>query len=135
VVKPQVFDGTSSKVLGFVIAYRLYVKMRLREVVLEEQIQWILSYIQGRLVDIWKENVSVGEFLAEIKKEFERRDKESIKVAKLKKIEQGERTMKEFVQDFKRVSRGSGYEGCPLIEEFKRWMNTTIKRRLIEVEN
>ena len=35
--------------------------------------------------------------MAEIKKEFERRDEESIKVAELKKIEQGERTMKEFV--------------------------------------
>ena len=109
--------------------------MRLREVALEEQIQWILSYVQGRLVNIQKENVSVEEFLAEIKKEFERRDEESIKVAELKKIEQGERTMKEFVQDFKRVSRGSGYEGCPLIEKFKRGMNTTIKRRLMEAEN
>jgi len=27
--------------------------------------------------------------------------------------------MEEFVQDFKRVARGSGYEGHPLIEEFK----------------
>jgi len=37
----------------------------------------------------------------------------------LKKIEQGGRTMEEFVQDFKRVARESGYKECPLIEEFK----------------
>ena len=62
---------------------------------------------------------SAGEFLAEIKKEFGGRDEELVKVAELKKIEQGGRTMEEFVQDFKRVARGSRYEGCPLIEEFK----------------
>ncbi len=53
---------------------------------------------------------SVGEFLAEIKKEFGRGDKELIKVAELKRMEQGSRIMEEFVQDFKRVVRESGYE-------------------------
>ena len=40
---------------------------------------------------------SVGEFLAEIKKEFGGGDKESVKVAELKKIKQGRRMMEEFV--------------------------------------
>ena len=39
VAKPQVFDRTLSKILGFVMVCRLYVKMKLREVALEEQIQ------------------------------------------------------------------------------------------------
>jgi len=30
--------------------------MRMREVAVEKQIQWILSYIQEELVDVWKEN-------------------------------------------------------------------------------
>ena len=60
-----------------------------------------------------------GDFLAEIKKKFGGEDEESMKVAELKKIEQGSRIMKEFVQNFKRVARGSIYEGCSLIEEFK----------------
>ena len=32
----QVFDGTSSKVSGFVTAYRLYIRIKMREVVVEE---------------------------------------------------------------------------------------------------
>jgi len=35
--------------------------------------------------------------------------------------------MEEFVQEFKRVARKSGYEGQPLIEKFKRDMNGIIQ--------
>jgi len=147
VAKPQTFDGTPSKVSRFTGACKLYVRMRLREASVEEQVQWILSYVQGGSADIWKENVmeeietgeiefeSAGEFLAEIRREVGGGDEESVKVAELKKIEQGGRTMEEFVQDFKRVARGSGYEGRPLIEEFKRGMNGNIRRKLMEAEN
>jgi len=40
---------------------------------------------------------TAGEFLADIKKEFGERDKEIVKVAELKMIEQGGKTMEEFV--------------------------------------
>ena len=43
--------------------------------------------------------------------------------------------MEEFVQEFKWAARGSGYEGRPLIEEFKREMNGGIRRKLMEAEN
>ena len=78
---------------------------------------------------------SAGEFLAEIRREFGGRNEESVKVAELKKIEQGGRTMEEFVQDFKRTTSESSYKGCPLIEEFKQGMNRSIRRKLMEVEN
>jgi len=85
-------------------------------------------------VDIWKENVMeeletgkieyemVEEFLMSLKKEFGGGEEESVKAV-------------EFVQEFKRAVRGSGYEGRPLVEEFKRGMNRGIRRKLIEVEN
>ena len=77
---------------------------------------------------------SVGEFLLELKKEFGRGDKESVKIAELKRIEQGGRTMKEFIQEFWRTARDNWYEERVLVEEFKREMNGTIKRNLMEVE-
>ena len=48
---------------------------------------------------------TVEEFLAEIKKKFGEGEEESVKAAELRKIEQEGRTMKEFVQEFKRVVR------------------------------
>ena len=43
--------------------------------------------------------------------------------------------MEEFIQEFKRAARGSGYEGWPLVEEFKRGINGGIRRKLMEAEN
>jgi len=77
----------------------------------------------------------VGEFLAEIKKEFGREEKESVKAAELRKIEQEGKTMEKFVQEFKRAARGSRYKGRLLVEEFKREMNGAIRRMLMEAEN
>ena len=71
---------------------------------------------------------SAEEFLTSLKKEFRGGEEESIKAVEL-------RTMEEFVQEFKRVARGSGYEGRPLVEEFKRGMNGGIRRKLMEAEN
>jgi len=39
VAKPQVFDRALEKVLRFVMAYKLYLRMRIREVAVKKQIQ------------------------------------------------------------------------------------------------
>jgi len=58
---------------------------------------------------VWKENIledleaeeieykSAKEFLVELKREFGGGDEEAVKVAELRKLEQGGRTMEEFV--------------------------------------
>ena len=66
------------------------------------------------------------EFLAEIKKEFEGGDKEVVKVAELRRLEQRKKIMEEFVQEFRKAARKSGYERRPLVEEFKRDVNRII---------
>ena len=54
---PQVFDGTLSKVSCFVEAYRLYIGKKMKEVEVEEQILWALSYVQGGSTNMWKEKI------------------------------------------------------------------------------
>jgi len=97
-------------------------------------------------VDVWKKNILenlevglleyeiVGEFLMDIRKEFREGNKKSTNIAELKRLEQRRKTMEEFVQEFKRVARESKYEGCLLIEEFKRGINRMIRRKLMEAE-
>ena len=77
---------------------------------------------------------SAGKFLLELKKEFEREDEELVKIAELKRIEQGRKMMEKFVQKFKRAARGSRYEGRSLVEEFKRSMSGAIRRKLMEAK-
>jgi len=147
VAKLAIFNREAGKVGGFIMVCRLFLRMKLRRTSVEEQGQWVLSYVQGGSADIWKENVmeeleagkvkyeSVEEFLTSLRKEFRGGEEESVKAAELRKLEQGGRTMEEFVQEFKRAARGSRYEGRPLVEEFKRGMNRGIQRKLMEVEN
>ena len=75
------------------------------------------------------------EFLTTLKKEFGGGEEESMKAAELRKLEQGGRMIEEFIQEFKKAARGSGYEGRPLVEKFKRGMNRAIRRKLMEAEN
>ena len=96
---------------------------------------------------MWKENVmeemevgeaeyeSAEEFLTSLRKEFGGGKEESVKAVELRKMKQGGKTMEKFIQEFKRVARDSGYEGRPLVEEFKRGINGGIQRKLMEAEN
>ena len=147
VATPAIFNGEAGKMGGFVTACRLYLRMKMREATVEEQVFWVLSHVQEGSADVWKENVleelesgereyeTAEEFLTSLKKEFGGGEEESVTAVELRKLEQGGRTLEEFIQEFKRAARGSGYEGRPLVEEFKRGMNGGIRRKLMEAEN
>jgi len=103
------------RVAGFITAYKLYIRIKMREKLVERQVQWILSYIQGGTADVWKENImeelEARKVEYETAEEFGREEKKSVKAVELRKLEQGGRTMEEFIQEFKRTARGSRYEG------------------------
>ena len=52
VAKPQLFNGTSSKVSGFVIGYKLYIRNKLAGAIVEGQVKWVLSHVQGEATDV-----------------------------------------------------------------------------------
>jgi len=73
----------------------------------------MLSYVQEESADIWKENMledlegglleykTIEEFLTDIRKKFGEGDEKSVKVVELKRLEQGGKMMKEFIQEFR----------------------------------
>ena len=68
----------------------------------------MLSHIQGESADVWRENIieeleigeveykSVNKFFTILKKEFREGEEESMKVAELRKLEQGGRIMEKY---------------------------------------
>jgi len=102
--------------------------------------------MQGGVAEAWKDNLldelakgeseveMVEQLFAKIQDDFGKTSEEKRKIEQLRTIEQGGRTCDEYVQEFKKVARGSGYEGRPLIKEFKRGLNGGIRRKLAEVE-
>ena len=106
----------------------------------------MLSYVQEGVAEAWKDNLldelSKGEsevelaeqLFTKIRNDFGEMLEEERKIEQLWTIEQGERTCNEYVQEFKKVARGSGYERRPFIEEFKRGLNEAIRRKLVEAE-
>jgi len=82
VAKLAIFNGEAGRVGGFVSACKIYIRNKLREETVEGQVQWALSYVQGRSADIWKENLmeelengemeyeSIEEFFTSLKVEY-----------------------------------------------------------------
>ena len=146
VARSQVFSGRIEEVSTFVNTACLYIRMKMTEEAAATQVAWVLSYIQGGIAEAWKDNLldelakgeseveSVEQLFTKIRNDFGETLEEKRKIEQLRTIEQEVRTCDEYMQEFKKIARGSGYEGRPLIEEFKRGLNGTIRRKLAEAE-
>ena len=52
--KLPIFDGEVEKIERFITVYKSYLRMKIREILVEKQIQWILLYVQKKSANIWK---------------------------------------------------------------------------------
>ena len=77
---------------------------------------------------------SVEQLFIKIRNNFGETLEEERKIEQLRTIEQGGRTCDKYIQEFKKITRGSSYKRRPLIEEFKRGLNGSIRRKLVKVE-
>ena len=71
--KLQVFDRMTRKVLEFIIAYKLFIRMKIREDAVKE-----VENLEYEIVE---------EFLIDLRKEFREGDKKAVKVVELKRLE------------------------------------------------
>jgi len=109
-------------------------------------VAWVLLYVQEGIVEAWKDSLLdelakeesemelAEQLFTKIRNDFGETSEEERKIEQLRTIEQGGRTCNEYVQEFKKVARESSYKGRPLIEEFKRGLNGSIRRKLAEAE-
>jgi len=146
VTRPQVFSGKMEEISVFVNAACLYIRIKVTEEVAVTQVAWVLSYVQREIVEAWKDNLldelakrkskveSVEQLFTKIRNDFGETLEEERKIEQLRTIEQGGRIYDEYVQKFKKIARGSSYEGRPLIKEFKRGLNGSIRRKLAEAK-
>ena len=114
--------------------------------VVTTQIAWVLSYVQGGVAEAWKDDLldevakeeseieTVKALFKKIRDEFGQTSEEERKIEQLRIIEQEGRTCDKYIQEFKKVTRGSSYEGRPLIEEFKRGLNRAIRKKLAKAK-
>jgi len=57
VTRPQVFSGKMEEVSAFINAARLYIRMKMTEEAVTTQVAWVLSYVQGGVAEVWKDNL------------------------------------------------------------------------------
>ena len=123
VARPQVFSGRMKDVSMFINIACIYIRMKMMEEAATTQVAWVLPYVQEGVAEAWKDNLmdklakgeskveSVEQLFIKIKNNFGETLEEERKIEQLWTIEQGSRTYDEYVQEFKKVARGSSYEG------------------------
>ena len=103
---------------------------------------WVMSYMQSRSARLWcdyimaqvrsgiKQFVNANDLMNEIESKFGEGDKRTTMSLKIRTMVQGEKHADEHVQEFQRAALEAGYEGYPLVVEFKRSLNTGLRRQL-----
>ena len=108
---------------------------------------WVLSYVQKEVAKAQKDNLldelskgesemkTAEELFSKIRNKFGETTKKERKVEQLRTIEQEGRIYDKYIQEFKKIIRGSRYKRQFFIEKFKRGLSKGIRRKLAEVES
>jgi len=146
IAKSLLFSRKIEEVNIFINMACLYLSIKMTEELELTKMAWMLSYMQEGVVEAWKNNLldelskrkseveTVEELFSKMRNKFGETVEEERKVEQLRTIEQEGKTYDKYVQEFKKITRGNGYEEQPLIEEFKRKLSGGIRRKLAETE-
>jgi len=147
IANPLSFSGKKDDTESFINGYCLYINGRKSEFPDEDaKIYWILSYMQTGSAKTWHDYVVAlmykgqqsfsisDELLKEIDQKFGDMDKRTMQSLKIRTIQQGDRLVDEHVQEFEKAALEAGYEGYPLVVEFKCLLNAGLWRRLTELQ-
>ena len=143
IAAPIPFDGKRENTKSFINACQLYISARPSKFQNEEQkMHWIMSYMQGGSARLWRDYIMVqiragvkqfqnaNDLMNEIEAKFGKEDKRTTMSLKICTMLQGEKHADEHVQEFQRAALEAGYDGYPLVVEFKRSLNTGSRRQL-----
>ena len=87
---------------------------------------WVLSYVQGGIVEAWKDNLldeltkgeseveSAKQLFTKIRNDFGETSEEERKIEQLRTIEQGEKPVTNMYKNLKRSPRGAATREGPL---------------------
>ena len=112
----------------------------------DAKIYWILSYMQTGSAKIWHDYdialmykgqqsfLMSDELLKKIDRKFSDMDKRTTQSLKIRTIQQGDRSVDEYIQEFEKAALEAGYKGYPLVVEFKCSLNSGLRRRLTELQ-
>jgi hypothetical protein len=147
--EPEPFSGKMENMKPFIWSCQIYIEIKQAQFASQQiAIMWVLLYMMKGSADPWRENILnqfAGEFEVDpftqvnqlyraIEVDFGDLNERTTKVMALKKLRQGTNTYEEHIQAFRQLAWGSGYEGAPLIDEFKRLLHPKLRQKLMEAE-
>ena len=143
IAAPLPFDGKRENMESFLNSCSLYILARPSEFQSEDaKMHWIMSYVQSGSACLWRDYVmahvcagvkqflSANDLMNEIEAKFGKEDKRTTMSLKIHTMLQGDKHADEHVQEFQRAALEAGYEGYPLVVEFKRSLNAGLRRQL-----
>ena len=138
-MSPLPFSGKRKDTETFIHSCILYINGQPSEFGTEQnKVTWILSHMQTGSARAWRKYVmaqifkktlwynTADELLQEIQRRFSDTDKQATMFLKIRTMMQGDKMADKHVQDFEKAALEAGYEGFPLIVEFKRSLHLAL---------